>query len=98
MSKKVLKHIISTERDPDQLKNFETSPLRFEYDLLLEEYKAMRAQIDLLTESQKHILSFSIGLIAALGTIYQLFVSKDNDFSIQETPIAILIICCSFYF
>lgn len=96
----MLKKIINTLLDKQEIDfaNFETSPLRFEYDLLLEEYRAMRSQINLLTESQKHIINLSIALIAIFGTIAQYIFSSQENSLTQSAPTILLIFSLTLFF
>lgn len=76
--------------------DFEKSPLRFEYEVLVEEYRALREQINLLTSGQQQVVSFSIALIAALGALGQFVVSGQGEMFEQSTPIIVLIASLTF--
>ncbi len=78
------------------LYDFEKSPLRFEYEILVEEYRALREQINLLISGQQQVVSFSIALIAALGTLGQFVINEQGTLFEQSTPIIVLIASLTF--
>jgi hypothetical protein len=65
-------------------RNFETSPLRFEYEALLKEYETVQAEIRSRSEKMQEITSFAIAVIAGLAALTQLFADNSNSiFTIQ---------------
>jgi NADH:ubiquinone oxidoreductase subunit 6 (subunit J) len=63
-----------TDTPPD----FERSPHRFEYEVLLEEYRTIRAEIIERLSNQQQIINFSLGLIAATFAVSQLLPRLDT--------------------
>jgi hypothetical protein len=95
----VFKNPIDKDQDGEaQLRNFETSPLRFEFEILLAEYKALRDQINLLTTSQQQVATLSITLLAALGAASQLINKQEISEMSGVIPIILLASCLSFSF
>ena len=79
------------------LSNFESSPLRFEYEAHLEEYRSLRAQIVMLTESQMQIINYSIAAIGATGISVQFFLQSESEIVRQTTPFLLLRAALVFY-
>lgn len=90
MIKKFIAHLLdiadNTCRSEETIaiSDFERSPLRFEYEAHLEEYRALRAQIVTLIEGQLQIINFSIAAIAAVALIIQ-FILQSKTESIRQT-------------
>jgi hypothetical protein len=63
-------HPSSPENTP-LLTDFEKSPLRFQFEALLEEYRAVRAEIIMRLENQQYTNSFAIAFIAVVVTLIQ---------------------------
>lgn len=55
--------------------NYETSPLRFELEVIVEEYRSLRAEITTRSANEQQIINFSITLIVGLLAATQLFPS-----------------------
>jgi len=63
--------------EPD-LSDFEKSPLRFEMEALIEEYRTLREEIITRLTNQQQIVNFAIALIAAFFAISQLLPRNEN--------------------
>lgn len=63
--------------EPD-LSDFEKSPLRFEMEVLLEEYRTLREETITRLSNQQQIVNFAIALIAAFFAISQLLPRNEN--------------------
>jgi hypothetical protein len=75
----------------DALSDFESSPLRFEYDIHLEEYKALRDQILMLTKGRLQITNYSIAATSAIAVIIGLFSENEYAEMNQFMPIVLLV-------
>src|SRR4051794_32480718 len=64
--------------------NFETSPLRFEYDALIEEYKATRAELLLRLQMGQQIVNFSIAFAVGSLAILQILINSNFGTSLTE--------------
>lgn len=88
MLKNLLRRLIDIDHLPavrheqlDPLINdYERSPLRFELEVLLEEYKALRAEIEHRITSEQQIISFALGLIATVFTLSQIIPSLSDRY------------------
>ncbi len=57
--------------------NFEQSPLRFEYDVMMEEYRSIRGEILVRVQAQQQVVNFAIALIAGVVALIQ-FIPGDS--------------------
>ncbi len=76
--------------------NFESSPTRFEYEVILEEYRALRSQIDLCTAGSQQIVHISIAAVAPIGTVTQLLVSREGGMAPGSLSILMLVASLTF--
>jgi|GEM_PF-6690453 len=58
---------------PPHIQDFESSPLRFEYDAILEEYRVLWAEIQTRNTDQHQIVNYAIALLAGFLAVSQLF-------------------------
>ena len=69
------------------LSDFENSPLRFEYEVLLTEYRSLREEITIRLSNQQQIINFSIAIIAAMFAITQLLPVIRSNLIAQLLPL-----------
>lgn len=60
------------QKDDMQQNNFDSSPLRFEMEIILQEFRDLRAEILAKTANEQQTLNYSIALIVATATVIQL--------------------------
>lgn len=77
--------------------NFETSPLRFEMEILLQEFRDLRAEILLRLSNEQQILSYIITLIVASVTIIQ-FEPQITNITGSDTGIRVILLVTSILF
>ena len=58
--------------------DFESSPLRFEYDALLEEYRTLWAEICTRVSDQQQIVNYAITLVTAFFAVSQLLMTRSS--------------------
>jgi hypothetical protein len=80
------------------LSNFESSPARFEYDLLIEEFRAARAETDNHMNNQHQVINFSLTILAASVGLIQFMSSTPSLMSIPARSLYLFgsLICSSF--
>lgn len=84
-------------KDNPRIDDFEKSPLRFEMEALLEEYRTLRSEIIIRLTSQQQIINFTITLIAAIIAVGQLLPDLENRLgSTQSLRFAYLFISLLF--
>src|SRR5688572_33404638 len=90
----------SIEKIPEidiQQRSFETSPLRFEMEIILQEFRELRAEILAKNSNEQQIINYSIALIVATATIMQLE-TQITLITGSETGMRILILIISLLF
>jgi hypothetical protein len=65
-------NLVEVDKVNDPSSSFETSPLRFEMEILLQEFRELRAEVLLRLNSGQQILNYTITLIIVSVTILQL--------------------------
>ncbi|MCJ7634516.1 hypothetical protein MUP77_19255, partial [Candidatus Bathyarchaeota archaeon] len=86
---------IDHEQSNPLLNDFERSPLRFELEVLLEEYKTLRAEIEQRLTNEQQIISFAIGLIVAAITLSQ-FLPSLGDPSLRPAYLIVSMVFSAF--
>ena len=82
------------------LSSFQDSPARFEYEVLLEEFRAARAETDDHMNNQHLVINFSLTVLAAVIALMQFMASTST---IMSAPVRLLylfgsLVCSSFAF
>jgi len=78
---------------PPRLDDFEKSPIRFEYEVLIEEYRVLRSELNQHLSNQQQINSYALALMTGLVAIAQLLGSNDGyqTFLSSFRPIILLL-------
>ena len=78
---------------PPRLDDFEKSPFRFEYEVLLEEYRVLRSELNQHLSNQQQINNYALALMVGLVAIAQLVGSDDGYLTLLSSfrPIILLL-------
>jgi hypothetical protein len=81
MLKNIFSHILrlSARLNNPQITNFETSPLRFEYEIHLQEYRTVRSEMELHLSGRQQIINYELALLAAFFAFSQIVLPSYSE-------------------